>query len=343
MTKPLPPSSMGKSPLDDPHILSGPFWGELRVFLAVAKAKSFNRAADALNMSQPTVSRAVRRLQDVMGAQLVIPTQAGITLTRQGEELAHSLRDLDQKLFEISSDLNAEARAAEGTVRLAGSEALAGLFVVPALLAFNEVYPKIRLQICTPQDRLDFRSNRVDVMITLVPPPQSEPVVTRQLGYLHLLPIAGKSYIKRYGVPTHSNLSSHCFLMADLHSKPNGIWASWQDLISRGAVTHSCDNLLTYALMIRAGLGIGLGATCSLSDPAVVPLELGVHIRTPIYIVAPAERLGTKAVQVVFDWLSEIFSETVPWFSPELKLEHLPREALSPTMNELLSCPRPTP
>jgi DNA-binding transcriptional LysR family regulator len=343
MTKPLPPSSMGKSPLDDPHILSGPFWGELRVFLAVAKAKSFNRAAEALNMSQPTVSRAVRRLQDVMGAQLVIPTQAGITLTRQGEELALSLRDLDQKLFEISSDLNAEARAAEGNVRLAGSEALAGLFVVPALLAFNEVYPKIRLQICTPQDRMNFRSNRVDVMITLVPPPQSEPVVTRQLGYLHLLPIADKSYIERYGVPTRSNLSAHCFLQVEHHSKRGGLSDSWLDLIAQGVVTHTCDNLLTYSLMVKNGLGIGLVANCALADPTAVPLELGVHIRAPLYVVAPAERLGTKAVQVVFDWLSEIFDETVPWFSPELKLEHLPRDALSPTVNQLLSSPKRTP
>ncbi len=78
-------------PLNDPHILSGPFWGELRVFLAVAKAKSFNRAAEELAMSQPTVSRQVRRLQDIMGTQLVLPTQSGIKLTRQGEDLARSL------------------------------------------------------------------------------------------------------------------------------------------------------------------------------------------------------------------------------------------------------------
>ena len=73
-----------RSPLDDEDLLSGQFWGELRVFLAVAKAKSFNRAAEVLNTSQPTVSRQVKRLQDLMGSQLFVPTRNGIKLTAKG-------------------------------------------------------------------------------------------------------------------------------------------------------------------------------------------------------------------------------------------------------------------
>jgi hypothetical protein len=57
--KPFDPDqrNLVRSPLDNENILSGQFWGELRVFLAVAKAKSFNRAAEILNTSHPTVSR----------------------------------------------------------------------------------------------------------------------------------------------------------------------------------------------------------------------------------------------------------------------------------------------
>ena len=76
------------SPLDDENFMSGKYWSELRVFLAVAKTKSFNRAAEITNTSQPTVSRQVKRLQDVVGSQLFIATARGITLTRSGEALA---------------------------------------------------------------------------------------------------------------------------------------------------------------------------------------------------------------------------------------------------------------
>ena len=83
--------AFNRSPLDDEKLLSGQFWGELRVFLAVAKTKSFNRAAEITNTSQPTVSRQVKRLQDVVGSQLFISTARGVKLTRKGEALAQAL------------------------------------------------------------------------------------------------------------------------------------------------------------------------------------------------------------------------------------------------------------
>jgi hypothetical protein len=76
---------LNKRPLDEATLLSGQFWGELRVFLAVAKTKSFNRTTEITNTSQPTVSRQVKRLQDVVGSQLFISTPRGVMLTPQGE------------------------------------------------------------------------------------------------------------------------------------------------------------------------------------------------------------------------------------------------------------------
>src|SRR5215207_716416 len=104
--------SLNRTPLDEQSILSGQFWGELRVFLAVAKAKSFNRAAEILNTSYPTVSRQVRRLQDLMGSQLFVPTQNGVKLTPKGQALAQALTALDHSLFALTNDLRAENKDA---------------------------------------------------------------------------------------------------------------------------------------------------------------------------------------------------------------------------------------
>ena len=127
---------LNKSPLDDETLLSGQFWGELRVFLAVAKTKSFNRAAEITNTSQPTVSRQVKRLQDVVGSQLFISTARGVKLTQKGEALAQALCRLDHTLYSITSDLRAETQRgrrhrarqhhgrAERAFRRAGSRAI---------------------------------------------------------------------------------------------------------------------------------------------------------------------------------------------------------------------------
>jgi DNA-binding transcriptional LysR family regulator len=342
MSEPFDPSQklLNRSPLDDPHVLSGPFWGELRVFLAVAKAKSFNRAAEELNMSQPTVSRQVRRLQDVIGSQLVVPTQSGITLTARGQELAESLLALDEKLFEISRDLKAETRDAEGLVRVSVTEGLAGIFIAPNLIQFGELYPKIHLHVRNPNSLTSFRDNQSDLMIGYTPSNQAD-ITSLPLGFLHFIPIVAQSYIKRYGIPTRQNLSAHLFIQSEYYAAQTGLWAPWQAAVARGVIAHYCDNSFVYGLLVKSGGGIGLLGTYCLSDPAAIPLELDVHIRIPMYIHAQAARLAAKPVRIVYDWLSEIFDVSRPWFAPELNLESLPRDLLSGTMAQLTAGPQP--
>jgi hypothetical protein len=73
----------------------------------------------------------------------------------------------------------------------------------------------------------------------------------------------------------------------------------------------------------------------TLSDPQIVPLEIGVHVRMPLYLHADSERLNSKPVRVVYDWLSELFSKNNPWFGPELTLGTFP--TISGTLSKFYS------
>src|SRR6185295_5858221 len=161
--------SFNRSPLDDETLLSGEFWGELRVFLAVAKTKSFNRAAEITNTSQPTVSRQVKRLQDAVGSQLFISTPRGVKLTQKGEALARALARLDHTLYSITSDLKAETREAEGIVRVSITDGLNALFAAPALLQFSARYPRIQLHLKNPLNMMNLLENQTDMMISIMP------------------------------------------------------------------------------------------------------------------------------------------------------------------------------
>src|ERR1700741_1088422 len=161
--------SCNKSALDEETLRSGKFWGELRVFLAVAKTKSFNRAAELTNTSQPTVSRQVKRLQDVVGSQLFIPTPRGVKLTQKGEALARALSRLDHTLYSITSDLRAETHDAEGIVRVSITDGLNALFAAPSLLQVSAQYPRIQLHLRNPLNLVSLRENQTDMLIGLVP------------------------------------------------------------------------------------------------------------------------------------------------------------------------------
>jgi DNA-binding transcriptional LysR family regulator len=317
--------AFNKSPLDDETLLSGQFWGELRVFLAVAKTKSFNRAAELTNTSQPTVSRQVKRLQDVVGSQLFVSTARGVKLTQKGEALAKALSRLDHTLYSITSDLRAESLEAEGTVRVSITDGLNALFAAPALVNFSERYPKIQVHLKTPLNILNVRENQTDMMISIMPSTSSD-IQFRKLGQLHFIPIASKDYIQKHGLPTRHNLEQHLFIQSEYYGARTGLWEGWQKAVSRGRIVHYCDNSFAYGMLVKAGVGIGMLGSYSLIEPTAVPLEIDLRISVPLYLIALSERLNARPVRLVFDWLSEIFGPANPWFSDKFSLSNPPSE-----------------
>jgi hypothetical protein len=79
-------------------------------------------------------------------------------------------------------------------------------------------------------------------------------------------------------------------------------------------------------MMVKAGLGIGLLGSYTLIEPTAVPLELGVRISVPLYLIALTERLNARPVRLVFDWLSELLGGSNPWFTDEFRLNNPPSE-----------------
>jgi DNA-binding transcriptional LysR family regulator len=316
--------SLNKSPLDEEAVLSGQFWGELRVFLAVAKTKSFNRAAEITNTSQPTVSRQVKRLQDVVGSQLFISTARGIKLTRSGEALAKALSRLDYTLYSITRDLKTETSEAEGTVSVSITDGLNAFFAAPSIEQLSVQYPKIRLHLKSPINILSLRENQTDIMIGYSPPTDSSGIRFQKLGQLHFIPIAVKDYIRKHGLPTRDNLEQHLFLQSEYYTARTGLWDGWQHAVARGRVAHYCDNSFAYGMLVKSGQGIGLLPSYTLVEPSSVPLELDLRIPVPIYLIALADRMNARPVRLVFDWLSEVFGSNNPWFADEFKLNNPP-------------------
>jgi DNA-binding transcriptional LysR family regulator len=316
---------LNKSPLDEETLLSGQFWAELRVFLAVAKTKSFNRAAEMTNTTQPTVSRQVKRLQEAVGSQLFNTTPRGVKLTKKGEALAQALSRLDHTLYSITSGLKAESREAEGLVRVSITDGLNALFAAPALVNFYKQYPKIQLHLKSPLNMIDLQENQADMMISMIPN-QSSGIRFKKLGQLHFIPVAAKDYIHNHGLPTRGNLEQHVFIQTEYYAVKTGVWDVWQQAVARGRIAHYCANSFAYGMLVKAGLGIGLVGSYALLEPCAVPLEMGIRISVPLYLIALTERLNARPVRLVFDWLSEIFDSKNPWFSDEFRLANPPSQ-----------------
>jgi len=314
---------LNRTPLDDLRLLSGDYWGELRVFLAVAKAGSYSRAAELLSTSQPTVSRQVKRLQDVMRSQLVVSSSTGVKLTPRGKALAEHLAALDHSLFSLSNDLQMEAKSQQGLVRISITEGLGIFFLVPSLRPLSEEHPLIQIDVQNPLNLNDLRQNQSDMMIGFAPI-NSHDVTCRPLGMLHLIPVVSREYVERRGVPTQANLGDHQFIQSRLYQSDAAMWEPWNNLVKRGRTAHFCDNSFVYGMMVKTGLGIGLLGNYTMLEPAALPLDFGVHVPLRTYASVLTDRLESRPVRIIYDWICELFGPGNPWFGEELALKSGP-------------------
>lgn len=119
----------------------------LRYFVCVAESRSFSKAADLLFVAQPALSRAVRKLEDELGAKLFVRTSAGVELTEAGSLLLQRARTLLRQLTQAADDVRAQGSSISGTVTL-GLPPVTGEILVPTLVRrAAELLPGIRLRV----------------------------------------------------------------------------------------------------------------------------------------------------------------------------------------------------
>jgi len=157
-------------------------------------------------------------------------------------------------------------------------------------------------------------------------------LTSRPVGFLHLVGAAGKSYLAKNGIPTWDTLGSHRFIDADYYASQTDTYAPWRNAVARGITAHRCDNPISMGLMVMAGLGIGLLGNFILADPEFVPVGMGIHVKLPLFIHAQTDRLKSRPVRLVFDWLCEVFSADNPIFSREFNPKTTPQQAISQTL-----------
>ena len=119
----------------------------LIAFNAIVSTGSLGRAADVLNVTQPALSRTIRRLEEQAGAPLFERHSKGMQLTDVGRALQPHALLLQRESEQASEDIKAMLGLAKGTIRVGAVGSIACLVLPQAIGSICKKWPKLQVQI----------------------------------------------------------------------------------------------------------------------------------------------------------------------------------------------------
>ncbi|HWH89473.1 MAG TPA: LysR substrate-binding domain-containing protein [Pseudomonas sp.] len=207
----------------DGRLVSG-----MGVLSAVVDSGSFVKAAQALDMTQSGVSRAVARLEARLGIRLFDRTTRSVKLTDEGRRLYEEIAPLLAGLEEAATVASGSATAVRGRLRVNVDPYFSRLILAPALGSFMATYPDIELDLVTRDQMGDLIADGVDLAVRFGEQPSST-LIGRQLLQTRVLTVASPAYLKKHGRPLHpSELESSDHVCVDFRNPQTGKPFIWE-------------------------------------------------------------------------------------------------------------------
>ena len=150
---------------------------QLKVFVTVARARSFSRAGEMIGLSQSAVSHSVKELEHQTGVRLLDRTTREVVLTEAGQQLAGRLERLLDELTITLRDAGRVGQQLSGTVKVAASQTISAHLIPQCIAHSNRRYPDIDFVLHDrPQQWVleSIRQGEVDFGIVIDPGPAAD-------------------------------------------------------------------------------------------------------------------------------------------------------------------------
>lgn len=200
---------------------------DLLAFLAVARERSFTRAAAKLGVSQSALSHTVRGLEERLGLRLLSRTTRSVAPTEAGERL---LRTVGPRFDEIESELAALSELREkpaGTIRITAGEHAAQTVLWPTLAKLLPDYPDIKVEVIVDYGLTDIVAERYDAGVRLGEQVAKDMIAVRIGPEMRMVVVGSPAYLAKRDRPrAPHDLTAHACINLRLPTY-GGIYA-WE-------------------------------------------------------------------------------------------------------------------
>ena len=174
---------------------------DLRAFVAVARERSFTKAAAKLGVSQSALSHTIRELEERLGVRLLTRTTRSVSPTEAGERLLHNI---GPRFDEIEAELAAVSELREkpaGTIRITATEYATETILVPKLAPLLREYPDIKVEIIIDYGLTDIVAQHYDAGVRSGEQVAKDMIAVRIGPDMRMAVVGAPSYFKKRPEP----------------------------------------------------------------------------------------------------------------------------------------------
>lgn len=279
-------------------------WDDVRFFLAAADEGGFGAAARRLGTQQSTVSRRVAALETELGAALFERTATGLVLTALGARVRAAADEMAGAALRVRDLAASEVHAIEGLVRVATTETVASVLIVPRVLpALLAQHPGLSIDLVVSDTASDLVRREADVAVRFFRTPSGD-LLTKRVARLETAVAASPA------------------IAGTLASEPPSRWPfvdvslpigetpedEWRRTYAGRTARLSTTSFHTQLEAVRAGLGVAVLPAELATALGLVPLPLPAEVPPPpaldTYLVVPRSLRDVPRVQAVAEALT---------------------------------------
>jgi DNA-binding transcriptional LysR family regulator len=288
----------------------------LAIFAKVVELRSFAGAATELSLSKATVSKAVSRLEERLGARLFNRTSRRLALTDAGQKLSGRAARLLLDGEAAENEALAQSATPRGLVRFAVPMTFGVRKVAPILPEFLAAYPDVAIDLHLSDAMVDLIGEGFDAGLRIASLPDSS-LIARRLCAMPRYTVASPAYLRRHGRPTHPmHLAQHKCLGYAYLSTPD-VWhytnAAGEQASVRPAGPLRVNNGEALMPALLAGLGIAdlpdfiVGDAIASGEVEVI-LKGWQQAEGAVHLVTPPGGPRPARVEVLGDFLTRHFA-----------------------------------
>jgi DNA-binding transcriptional LysR family regulator len=237
-------------------------YNDLAAFAAVARARSFTRAAAGLGMSPSALSHAMRGLEDRLGVRLLARTTRSVAPTEAGAHLLRAIGPAMDDITEAVSTLAAFRQHPSGTVRLTASTICSRDVLEPRLPQFLRDNPDVGVEVNVDDHLTDIVAAGFDAGIRFGDSVAKDMLAVQVGPHLRLIVVGTTDYFDRYPAPSAiKDLEHHRCITYRLPSSGDVLKWDFEDngrdvRVRVGGPLVANDGYLMLAA-VRGGVGLG--------------------------------------------------------------------------------------